>query len=83
VGAEHAGGLELLELLQQAAGVAPELRVHLHEPDALVRVHAAEWVAGVGRWVRGPVRGGEGERLEPRGAGLGEAGEEDVAGPGL
>jgi hypothetical protein len=52
----------------------------LQEADTVVGVAVAERVlaVGVGRWVRGAVERREREGLEPGGAGLGQAGEEDV-----
>lgn len=52
---------------------------HLHERDAVVRRVAEERVVGGGGRVRPACHGGEGERLEPRGATLGRAGEDDIA----
>jgi len=52
----------------------------LQEADTVVGVAVAERVlaVGVGRWVRAAVERREGQGLEPGGAGLGQAGEEDV-----
>ena len=53
----------------------------LHVRDALVRVEAEQRVPSVGRRVRAARHGGERQGLEPRGAGLGRAREDDVAAP--
>ncbi|CAL4999160.1 unnamed protein product [Urochloa decumbens] len=58
--------------LQEAEGV--------DGPDAVVGVAEEERVTAVERRVGGPARGGEAEGLEPGGAALGEAGDEDVGG---
>ena len=49
-------------------------------PDAVVGVVAEKWVPAVERRVRGPARSGEAQGLEPGGAALGEARDEDVRG---
>uniref|UniRef100_A0A8R7UIJ7 Uncharacterized protein n=1 Tax=Triticum urartu TaxID=4572 RepID=A0A8R7UIJ7_TRIUA len=72
---EHARGWERLEL-----GHVPV--ADLEERDAVLRVATAERVVDGRRRLRGASDGGEGEGLEPGGAGLGVAGEEHVCAPG-
>jgi len=73
---EHARGWESRELV-----LVPAVEFDLEEPDALVGATMAQRVVAVGRRVRGTLQRREGERLEPGGAGLGEAREDHVGGP--